>query len=58
MGKHFVDEHALKAKAERDWNSQASLREEFSSHEAYLAYLKADASGLVRRFGDQPKTKE
>lgn len=43
----YVDEKAIREKAQREWDSFPSTREEFTSFDAFLAYRLAKANGQV-----------
>lgn len=42
------DSLGIERAARREWESSPALRQEFSCLEAYTAFRKADARGLVR----------
>jgi len=46
-----ADGDLLKAECSQQWNADESLRKEFGSVDAYIAYRRADASGRVRIAG-------
>jgi hypothetical protein len=42
------DDFGIEQAALREWESSPALREEFTSYEAFLAFRKAEARGLIR----------
>lgn len=42
------DTYGIEARARGEWERSAAIREEFTSLEAYTAFRKAEARGLVR----------
>lgn len=52
-----LDDHQVRAQAERDWNASPAIRAEFGNDLArYLAWRSADARGAIRLHGGQDKT--
>lgn len=52
MTEDFFDETAVTAKAEQEWANDPNLRAEFGNDkEAWVAYTKANAEGLVKILG-------
>lgn len=45
----------LEERADREWKSEPKIKEEFSSKDVYLGWLKAEASGRVSILGEKKK---
>jgi len=51
MAVKWIDELAIKEEAQARWREDAALRNEFREFPCYLAFLRAQARGLVRIIG-------
>lgn len=51
MSRNYVDLEQVELEASQRWDTDASIRREFTSKAAYVAFQKADARGQVKILG-------